>query len=138
MGKMIIDYHKHDFVEYNGKICEVIGTLDTFGLNLIDGDNKTYDDVYCGDVNPIPVTDKILAKIGYVHDNVFSPSWTYHSEFCFTSDYYPSDKKFTLHSRKFDCILPNAKYIHQMQHCLEIGEFEFFILREHLEDGEVD
>ena len=133
MSNIIVDYHKHDFVEYNGKICEVIGTLDTFGLNLIDGDGNAYEDIYCGDVNPVPVTDEILKKLGYVYDKTFSQSWTYHSDFSFTSDYYPEDNKFTLHSRRFDCILPNALYVHQLQHCLEIGQFDFFILREHLE-----
>jgi hypothetical protein len=119
-------------VEYNGKICEVIGTLDTFGLNLSDGEGNIYCDIYCGDVNPIPVTDKILEKIGYAYDSVFAESWTYRVKSSFTSDYYPKTQKFTFHSKQFDCILPNTEYVHQMQHCLEIAEKEFLILREHL------
>lgn len=126
-------YHKYDFVEYNGKICEVIATLDTFGISLIDGEDKIYENVFIKDVNPIPITDEILTKLGYVYDDSFSHSWGYRSKASFTSNYYPPEKKFTLHSRRFDCILPNTLYVHQMQHCLEIADYVFFIQRKHLE-----
>ncbi len=114
-----IIYRVGDVVARNGVICRVTGLARSFGLDLSNGE----EDVFTLDVEPIPLTDEVLSKLGFEYSdflNVYK-----HIE---GATYDKENKKLTINDRKIGSItLKNCIYLHQIGRAFEIFELEFIL-----------
>ena len=119
MSNAKIVYRVGDVVARNGVICKVTGLGRCFGLDLSNGE----EDVFTLDVEPIPLTDDILSKLGFEYSdflNVYK-----HIE---GATYDKENKKLTINDRKIGSItLKNCIYLHQIGRAFEIFELEFIL-----------
>lgn len=127
-----IDYKVGDVVIYNNTICKIEYKCGGFGVDLNTG-NK---DVFMIDLEPIPITDDILKKLGFEYSD-FLKYWYYNTgleRVKITYDF--NTKKFHCSTKDFTAVC-KCEYIHEIGRALDFCDLRDLYFYDFFEYGKL-